>query len=172
MAFLFVSPAAAQKQGGKKSKELAAKPKPTSSTKKTIPNLKPPKSVHRLRLDSAIQQFKQKRYDVSAATLHEMLMNAKTPKRLKDEVEYHLGKALYRLNLYQAALSHFTEILSRGADSSFYGPSLEWCLFIARKVVADEVVLDAVARYASFEFLQLTKANLVPTQSLSLSKVC
>ena len=152
VACLFVSPVAAQKQRGKKSKNLVAKPQPADTTKKAVPNLKPPKSVHRLRLDSAIQQFKQKRYDVSAATLHEMLMDAKTPGRLKDEVEYHLAKALYRLDLYQAALSHFTEILSRGADSSFYGPSLEWCLFIARKVVADEVVLDAVARHASFEF--------------------
>lgn len=150
LAFLVIQPAHAQKQGGKKSKNLAAKPKKQS--KKVVPNLKPPKSVHRVRLDSAVQQFKQKRYDVSAATLHEMLMDKKTPGNLKDEVEYHLGKALYRLKLYQGALSHFTAILSRGADSSFYGPSLEWCLFIARKVVADEVVLDSVARHASFEF--------------------
>ena len=152
LALLSAQPAEAQKKGGQKSKNLAAKAKPTKKAKKVVPNLKPPKSVHRVRLDSAVQQFKQKRYDVSAATLHEMLKDAKTPRRIKDEVEYHLGKALYRLKLYQAALSHFTAILSRGADSSFYGPSLEWCLFIARKVVADEVVLDAVARHASFEF--------------------
>ena len=137
----------------KKGPKSAAKLKREVKSKKTpSPQLKPPKSIQRVRLDAAVTQFKEKRYGVSAAALYEMLNDSRVPASLKDEAEYHLGKSLYRLKVYQSALHHFTNILSRGPDSSFYGPALEWCLFIARKVVADEVVLNAVARYASYEF--------------------
>jgi len=138
-----------QDKGPTSAAKLKREAKPA---KKPTPTLKPPKSVQRIRLDSAVTQFKEKRYGIAAAALYEMLGDTRVSESLKDEAEYHLGKSLYRLKVYQAALHHFTNILSRGPDSSFYGPSLEWCLFIARKVVADEVVLNAVARYASYEF--------------------
>jgi len=139
-------------QATKAKDDKGQKPAEAKAGEDKSPVLKAPKSAQRIRLDAAITQFKESRYGIAAASMYEMLGDERVSSRLKNEAQYHLGKSLYRLKMYQGALHHFTDILSRGPESSFYGPSLEWCLFIARKIVADEVVLDSIARHAAYEF--------------------
>jgi tetratricopeptide (TPR) repeat protein len=110
------------------------------------------KSAERERIDAAIQQFKEERYGPAAVVLHDVMVAAETPAPLRDEARYHLAKSLYRLGLHHGALTHFGALLSGGPGSPFYGPSLEWCLFVARKVVADDRVLELIARYSDGNF--------------------
>ena len=137
------------KKKKKKSKTSMAQPKKGLSLGTVAAKQKTPE---RDRLDAAIRQLKEERYAPAAVSLFDMVESTDTSAPLRDEARYNLAKALYRLQLHHGALHHFTELLSRGPSTSFYGPSLEWCLFIARKITADDRVLQAVAKYSDGTF--------------------
>ncbi len=71
---------------------------------------------------------------------------------LQLESQYLLGKTLYRMGQYHAALGEFSQILARGQDTHFFSKSLEWLFFISHKTVNESVILDEVARYANAEW--------------------
>jgi outer membrane protein assembly factor BamD (BamD/ComL family) len=130
---------------------VAAKPasKPAASDKGSG-TADAAKSPDRERLDAAIRDLKEERYPTAAVALYELSQNAQSP--LRDEAEYQLAKALYRMKLHHAALNSYTALLSRGPSGKYYRSALEWSLFVARKVAADERVMDAIARYSDGSF--------------------
>jgi outer membrane protein assembly factor BamD (BamD/ComL family) len=71
---------------------------------------------------------------------------------LQLESQYLLGKTLYRMGQYHAALGEFSQILARGKDTRFFSKSLEWLFFISHKTVNESVILDEVARYANADW--------------------
>lgn len=110
----------------------------------------------RARLDAAIRQIKDEDFAGASVVLYE-LSNDPAAVAFKDDAQYHLAKALYRLGLHHSALVFFAEILSRGSSGRFYKSSLEWCLFIARKIDADDEVLKVVAKYTDGTFSESYK---------------
>ena len=127
---------------------LATKPKKGLSLGKVAQQQKSPE---RARLDAAIRQIKEERYGPAAVSLYDLLDGGAAPE-LTDEAQYHLAKSLYRSGLHHSSLHHFTELLSRGPAGRYYKASLEWCLFIARRIVADDRVLAAIAKYSDGRF--------------------
>jgi tetratricopeptide (TPR) repeat protein len=105
--------------------------------------------TERAPLEAAIQLLNDEAYVPAAASLY--AVSLENPE-LQNEAEYLLGKALYRLELYRSALHYFVEVVSRGPQTKFYNPALEWCLFIGRKTVDDSVVTGAIARYSVASF--------------------
>lgn len=103
----------------------------------------------RQKLDAAIGLMKSENYPAAAVALYDF---TETEKSFEDEAEYNLAKSLYRMGLYYSALDHFSNLLAKGPQNRFHSSALEWCLFISRKVIADERVHESIARYASADF--------------------
>src|SRR5215813_9900662 len=109
------------------------------------------RTVDRQRLDAANAAFNRGEYDKAALAAWE-LMNDPKVAPLQIESQYLLGKTLYRMGQYHAALGEFSEILARGQQTRFFSKSLEWLFFISHKTVNESVILDEVARYANAEW--------------------
>lgn len=109
------------------------------------------KSPQQERLDSAVRLFREEQYAPAAVAFHD-LAESPDAASLKETAEYNLAKALYRLKLHHSSLGYFERLLKRGPESRYYRSALEWSLFIARKIVADDRVLDAVAKYTDGKF--------------------
>lgn len=107
------------------------------------------KDPAREKLDEALRAARKEDYAASALALYD-IVESDSP--LKDEATYNLAKDLYRLGLFHSALTYFSDLLAKGSGSRYYGASLEWCLFISRKIVGDERVHESVAKYAPAEF--------------------
>lgn len=109
------------------------------------------KTADRQRLDVALSEFKDERYEQAALTAYE-LMNDPKMAGLSLESQYLLAKALYRMGLYHSALGQFSKVLSKGPNTKFFKSSLEWLFFIGRKTVNEQVVLDEIVKYSNYEF--------------------
>ncbi len=73
---------------------------------------------------------------------------AEAPGELGTSARYQLGKALYRLGFLHAALAEFDGLLADGPKGRYFRASLEWCLFIGRKMVDDTAVNEVLDRQA------------------------
>jgi tetratricopeptide (TPR) repeat protein len=109
------------------------------------------KTADRQRLDAALNQFKDEKYEESALSAYE-LMNDPKMAGLGLESQYLLAKALYRMGLYHSALGEFSKVLSKGPNTKFFKSSLEWLFFIGRKTVNEQVVLDEIVKYSNYDF--------------------
>jgi outer membrane protein assembly factor BamD (BamD/ComL family) len=109
------------------------------------------RTADRQRLEAANASFQRGEYDKAALAAWE-LMNDPKMAPLQVEAQYLLGKTLYRMGQYHAALGEFSQILARGQDNKFFGKSLEWLFFISHKTVSESVILDEVARYANADW--------------------
>jgi outer membrane protein assembly factor BamD (BamD/ComL family) len=140
------------------SKPVDTKKKPPPSDNKPAPTMTfdavdvSGKTGDRQKMDAAITQFKNDAFEPAALAFYEMSEDPKMA-GMKVEAEYWLGKSLYKLGLYNSALSMFSKVLGRGSDKNkFFKSSLEWLFFIARKTTNETVVLDEIAKYANYEF--------------------
>ena len=109
------------------------------------------RTADRQRLEAANASFNRGEFDKAALAAWE-LMNDPKMAPLQLESQYLLGKTLYRMGQYHAALGEFSQILARGKDTKFFGKSLEWLFFISHKTVNESVILDEVARYANADW--------------------
>jgi tetratricopeptide (TPR) repeat protein len=109
------------------------------------------KSANRQKIDGALGLFKKQQYEESALALQEILKDPANAE-IQPEAKYLLGKSLYRLGLYHSSLQMFHDVLAGGASGKFFKSSLEWLFFIAHKTVNEEIILDEVAKFSSFEF--------------------
>ena len=107
------------------------------------------KNPAQVRLEAAVKLLRSEQYEQAVVDLARFVATERTH---RIEARYHLGKALYRMDLLHSALSQFERILAKGPKGRFYDASLEWCLFIGRKMVADHAVNEVVARYAQGGF--------------------
>ena len=90
------------------------------------------RTADRQRLEAANASFNRGEYDKAALAAWE-LMNDPKMAPLQLESQYLLGKTLYRMGQYHAALGEFSQILARGKDTKFFSKSLELVeLFIRR----------------------------------------
>ncbi len=97
-------------------------------------------------LDEAVRLVKREKYQEGAQKLFEILSRADG---MQDEAKYNLAKALYRIGHLHSALGYFSELLGQGPKSRYYRASLEWCLFIGRKMTDDVAVNQAIARFGN-----------------------
>jgi outer membrane protein assembly factor BamD (BamD/ComL family) len=150
------APAAAPAQQGAPASQQPLPPPPPSK-KGTAPTTTfealdvTGRTVDRQRLDAANAAFNRGEYDKAVLAAWE-LMNDPKMAPLQVESQYLLGKTLYRMGQYHAALGEFSQILARGPETRFFSKSLEWLFFISHKTVSESVILDEVARYATADW--------------------
>ena len=68
---------------------------------------------------------------------------------LLPEAEYELGKALFRLELYQGALTYFGRIVDAGDSHPYYLPTLRGLVLLTEVIPSDQTLLSRLAPYAS-----------------------
>ncbi|MEL7371883.1 MAG: hypothetical protein AAFN74_23365, partial [Myxococcota bacterium] len=125
-----------------KAKRVAGASKSTRRTKRT-------KAEVRKALDRATNLLKTGRFEEAAIELYAYMRKHRAG---RSRARYHLAKALYRMEAYRSALYHFTRLLARGPKNRYYRSSLEWCLFIGRKLGDDDAVDEVVARFGGRSF--------------------
>ncbi|MGF1510131.1 MAG: hypothetical protein ACFB9M_11590 [Myxococcota bacterium] len=99
-------------------------------------------------IERAREAMSKRRFEEAALAAYSVLGSNEGPV-VQDEATYTLAKALYRLRAYHSALHYFARILAQGPRNPFFESSLEWCLFISRRMVDDASVNEVVARYGS-----------------------
>jgi len=68
---------------------------------------------------------------------------------LLPEAEYELGKALFRLELYQGALTYFGRVVDAGDAHPYYLPTLRGLVLLTEVIPSDQTLLSRLAPYAS-----------------------
>ena len=101
-------------------------------------------------LDAAIADLETGSHAKAAAQLAELVSISRD--ELAIESRYHFAKALYRLGFLHSALAEFETVLAEGSGHDFYRASLEWCLFIGRKMVDDVAVNEVLVRHGDNRF--------------------
>jgi len=127
-------------------------PVPNPSASLVMPGIKlSGRALSRERIDLVARLLKDSRYPEAAVSAYGAMKEAGDPAQAA-ELEYLLGKSLYKMQMYHSALHYFSGVLARGTDGQFFRPSLEWLFFISRKTVDENIVLDDVARYRNVAF--------------------
>lgn len=101
------------------------------------------------KLDASVRLLRSEAYGEAAVQLYDLL---EAGTEYTDEAQYNLAKSLYRMGYMHSALHYFEGLLAKGPKNRFYNASLEWCLFIGRKMVDADTVHEVIARFASDKF--------------------
>ena len=83
---------------------------------------------------------------------------AETPQDLDAQVV--LGKSLYRLGLLHSSLAVFSKLLAQAPQTKHATKALEWMVFISRKTLNKDLVLDQVALAGGSELPERYRSEL------------
>jgi len=65
----------------------------------------------------------------------------------KQDAEFKMGKTLYKLHFYSAAISYFDRIVQKGAAHPHYNETLQWLAALTRDVPDSAGVLEKIGKY-------------------------
>ncbi|HEX7506303.1 MAG TPA: hypothetical protein VF550_05990 [Polyangia bacterium] len=65
----------------------------------------------------------------------------------KQDAEFKMGKTLYKLHFYSAAISYFDRIVQKGAAHVHYNETLQWLAALTRDVPDSAGVLEKIGKY-------------------------
>jgi tetratricopeptide (TPR) repeat protein len=65
----------------------------------------------------------------------------------KQAAEFKMGKTLYKLHFYSAAISYFDRIVQKGASHPHYNETLQWLAALTRDVPDSAGVLEKIGKY-------------------------
>jgi tetratricopeptide (TPR) repeat protein len=102
-------------------------------------------------VDRAVALFDDEDYEGAALAALEVAQEAKALD-VQSDAQLMVGKSLYRMGLYHAALSQFARLAAQGPEGRLFNKALEWLVFIAHKTANTSVMMDEVARYPSAQF--------------------
>jgi outer membrane protein assembly factor BamD (BamD/ComL family) len=108
-------------------------------------------SAERERFDEAMSMMSDEDFEEAATEFRTFLDDRKFAE-FKQETEYQLAKALYKLGLMDPALKRFKVILDQGASHRRYRKSIEWLFFISRKMADETPVLSELAQFRNVTF--------------------
>jgi tetratricopeptide (TPR) repeat protein len=65
----------------------------------------------------------------------------------RQTAEFKMGKTLYKLHFYSAAISYFDHIVQKGASHPHYNETLQWLAALTRDVPDSAGVLEKIGKY-------------------------
>ena len=65
----------------------------------------------------------------------------------RQAAEFKMGKTLYKLHFYSAAISYFDRIVQKGASHPHYNETLQWLAALTRDVPDSAGVLEKIGKY-------------------------
>ena len=72
----------------------------------------------------------------------------------KQKAEFWMGKTLYKLKYYSAALSYFDRIVQKGPSHAHYNETLKWLASLSREVADSAGILEKIGKYNRKELEQ------------------
>jgi TolA-binding protein len=72
----------------------------------------------------------------------------------KQKAEFWMGKALYNLKFYSAALSYFDRIVQKGPSHAYYNATLKWLASLSRQLPDTTGILEKIGKYNRAELDQ------------------
>ncbi|MEO0811328.1 MAG: hypothetical protein AAFY60_00600, partial [Myxococcota bacterium] len=103
------------------------------------------------RFDAAMELMSDEEFDGASMEFRYFLEDEKFAE-FKDESQYQLAKALYKLGFLDASLKRFEEILNAGPAHGRFRKSIEWLFFISRKMADEMPVLAQLAKFRNVKF--------------------
>lgn len=103
------------------------------------------------RFDLAMELMSDEEFDRAAMEFRYFLEDDKFV-QFKDESQYQLAKALYKLGFLDVSLERFKEILNTGPGHARFRKSIEWLFFISRKMADEIPVLAELAKFRNVKF--------------------
>jgi tetratricopeptide (TPR) repeat protein len=73
--------------------------------------------------------------------------DASTDELSRQTAEFKMGKTLYKLHFYSAAISYFDRIVQKGAAHPHYNETLQWLAALTRDVPDSAGVLEKIGKY-------------------------
>jgi tetratricopeptide (TPR) repeat protein len=99
-------------------------------------------------LDRAIKLYDDEDYYMSSIELFKVTEGeAGDSETNKQRAEFTLGKALYKLKYYSAALTYFGRVVDKGPTHAHYNETLKWLASLSREVPDSAGVLDKIGKY-------------------------
>ncbi|MFB6374171.1 MAG: tetratricopeptide repeat protein [Bradymonadaceae bacterium] len=93
--------------------------------------------------------YKNKKYDQASLIFYKIINKDKlAAETIVPEARYQLGKTLFRMELYQGALSQFGKIIESGESHPYYVPTLNGLLSLAEVIPAEPSLRKYLAKYA------------------------
>jgi tetratricopeptide (TPR) repeat protein len=72
----------------------------------------------------------------------------------RQKAEFWMGKTLYKLTYYSAALSYFDRIVQKGTGHAHYNETLKWLASLSREVADSAGILEKIGKYDRKELEQ------------------
>jgi outer membrane protein assembly factor BamD (BamD/ComL family) len=108
-------------------------------------------AAERQRLEAAMGLMADEAYDKAAMEFRFCLTDPAFV-QFVPEVQYQLGRALYKLGFYAASHAQFQQILQVGPSHRRFRKAVEWLFFMSRKVADQEPVLAELAKFRNVTF--------------------
>ncbi len=141
--------AAAQKKkkGGGDKAAPAMEFQPEEVTKSTGP----PSKV----FERALKLYEGEDYYNASIELHKVIEGESgDSEQNKQRAEFWMGKTLYNLAYYSAALVYFGRIVDKGAAHTYYNATLKWLASLSRKLPETAGILEKIGKYQRTELDQ------------------
>jgi len=93
--------------------------------------------------------YKDKKYDQASLIFYKIINNDDlAAEAIIPEARYQLGKTLFRMELYQGALSQFGQIVETGESHPYFAPTLNGLLSLAEVIPSEPSLREYLAEYA------------------------
>lgn len=158
-AFLAVAiaPNAAFGQAGKKKAKGADAATMEISPAEALSAAPPSKAM-----EKALRLYEGEDYYSASIELHKVIEGETgDAPQVQQKAEFFMGKALYHLGYYSAALSYFDRIVQAGQGHPYWRATLKWLASLATKLPQSAGILEKIGKYdrAELEQAELEKVR-------------
>lgn len=110
----------------------------------TIEKSAPPSKT----LQKALKLYETADYYSASIELHKVIEGETGDSEAnRQRAEFWMGKTLYHLNFYSAALSYFDRIVQKGEAHRYYAATLKWLASLSRKLPESAGILKKIGKY-------------------------
>jgi tetratricopeptide (TPR) repeat protein len=135
-ATLTVGTAYAQKKGAKPDKDMEFEPESAAST--------PPSKT----LERAIKLYDKKDFFSASIELKKVLDGESgDDAKNKQRAEFFMGKTLYQIGFYAAAMTYFDRIVQIGDNHTYHAAALKWLAALSRVLPETSGILEKIGTY-------------------------
>ena len=132
VALLWAAPALAQKKD-----DFVFQPE-------TVEKSGPPSKT----LQKALKLYENKDYYSASIELHKVIEGETGDSDAnRQRAEFWMGKTLYHLNFFSAALSYFDRIVQKGEQHRYYNATLKWLASLSRQLPESAGILKKIGKY-------------------------
>jgi tetratricopeptide (TPR) repeat protein len=106
-------------------------------------------------LQQGLKLYEQGDYYGATVPLHEVVEGKTGDGEVHTQrAEFWLGKTLFHLGYYSAALSYFDRVVQKGGGHRYYNATLKWLASISQKLPESSGVLEKLGSYDQSQFDQ------------------